>query len=385
MSKHEIRIVLTGGGTGGHIFPLISVAKELWEYAKNFGIPLKLYYVGPITGPFSPEPQLFLQNGIIVKKIHASSLKNSSVSDFLNLILGIVESLWHIFWIMPNVIFSKGGYGALPVIIARTLYRIPLFVHESDAIPGKVNLWSKKFASRIGVAFAKSMEYFPREKTGLVGNPIRQELIYKSQDKKSSLQSFGFTKERKTIFVIGGSQGAKALNDIILDTLPELLKKYQIIHQCGPKNFQDVNNEAKVTIENLPDAQDAFYKLYGFLDIDLLTLAYAASDLVISRAGAGLIFEIAALGKPSIIVPLPIASRDHQRENAYQYAASGGALVLEEDNLKPHILLSVIEKLISDDAKLKAMSEAARTFSKPDAAKIIAKELLILAGISIHS
>lgn len=379
--KRQIRIVLTGGGTGGHVFPLLAVAEELWNFARNVKLNFRLYYVGPLEGPFATEPQLFLEKGIIVKPIRAGSFSRSGIRGGFDLVVGVLQAFLHLFFVMPDVIFSKGGYGALPVVFSRKIYRIPLFIHESDAIPGKVNLMSRKAAVRIAVSFRKSLEYFPKEKTALVGNPVRRELLERGE-KAAALGFFGFDTSRKTLLILGGSQGAKALNDIVLDILPQLLERYHVIHQCGPRNFKEVRQEAGFVLRNAgKEDLEGFYKLYGFLDSKDVASAYTAADLVVSRAGAGQIFELAALGKPSILVPLGSASKDHQRENAYEYEESGGAVVLEETNLTQNLFFGEIEKLLKDEAKLKSMREAGKTFAKPDAARILAKELLLLCGV----
>jgi len=381
MFRREIRIVLTGGGTGGHVFPLLAVASELREYAQNFQIPLRMYYIGPLSGPFSAPAELFVEQGIEVREISAGSLTRSGIVGFFECIAGFFQGLWHLFFIMPDIVFSKGGYGALPVIMARCIYYIPLVIHESDAIPGTVNLKSARFASRIAISFAKSASYFPNEKTGLVGNPVRSSVVASGVDNVRAAHYFGFGADRKTILILGGSQGARVLNDAVLDVLPDLVKHYHVIHQCGLKNFAEVRQEAHMMLASIPEGVEEHYKLYGFLEKENLPMAYAAADLVVARAGAGLIFELAALGKPAILVPLASSSQDHQRENAYQYAASGAATVVEEENLKPHLFTATIAKLLNDSAKLAVMSEAARRFARPDAAQAIARELLVLCGI----
>jgi len=137
--KREIRIVLAGGGTGGHIFPLLAVAQELWQYARNNNLNFRLYYLGPLAGPFSPPKEIFLENGVIPKGIHSGSVARQGILGIFGIFVGFWQSLWHLFFIMPDIVFAKGGYGSLPVILARMVYFIPLFIHESDALPGRVN------------------------------------------------------------------------------------------------------------------------------------------------------------------------------------------------------------------------------------------------------
>ncbi|MBI2633687.1 MAG: UDP-N-acetylglucosamine--N-acetylmuramyl-(pentapeptide) pyrophosphoryl-undecaprenol N-acetylglucosamine transferase [Parcubacteria group bacterium] len=382
--NREIRIVLTGGGTGGHVFPLLAVAQELWEFARVRSLPLAVYYVGPLEGPFSPPRELFLQYGVIPRPIRAGSFGGEGIGGIFNVFLGVFQALLQVFLIMPDAIFSKGGYGALPVVLVRAIYRIPLFIHESDAVPGKVNLFARKAATRIAVSFPKSLSYFPQEKTAFVGNPVRKEFLTSTSDREEALKFFNLDPGLKTLLILGGSQGAKPLNEITLDVLPSILERYQVIHQCGLRNYNEVFQESKVVLKNLPEELRSRYKLFGFLNIQDLILAYRIADFVLARAGSGLIFEIAAMNKPSLLVPLAVSSRNHQRENAYAYGESGGAVIIEEENLKPHILLNEIEKLFLQPEKLAKMSQAAKTFAKLDAAKTIARELLLISGVNIN-
>jgi UDP-N-acetylglucosamine--N-acetylmuramyl-(pentapeptide) pyrophosphoryl-undecaprenol N-acetylglucosamine transferase len=371
-----MHIAFTGGGTGGHIFPILAVGEELRKIASSRGIPVRLWYIGPTRGPVDIDVSLFQSLGIEVREVAGSG------ATALRFIVGFFQSLWHLYFIMPDIIFSKGGYGAAPVIAAAIFYRIPFFIHESDAIPGKTNIFSARFAKRIAVSFNKAVEFFPKEKTAVVGNPIRS-IFFEPVEKEAAVRRLGLETGRKTILIIGGSQGAKNLNEITLDILPELVKKYQVIHQCGARNFGEVEKEAAFALGELKKEYGKWYKLYGFISTENLRDAYQASDLVISRAGAGSIFEIAAAGKPAILIPFKFAKQNHQRANAYAYAQTGAALVLEEENLTPHIFLHQIEKILGDTELQRSMTEAARSFARPDAARLIAEELLRSIGIAI--
>lgn len=369
---------MTGGGTGGHLFPLVATAAELRDIAAKLGLLLGIYYVGPMRGPFVIDETIFREKGIVSREIRAGN----GLAGMPALIAGIFQSLWHMYLIMPDVVFSKGGYGSLPVILASVFYRIPVLIHESDAVPGKVNEFASRFSQRVAVSFEKSLPFFPKEKTALVGNPVRKSLL-PLPERSAAVESLGLDPARKTILVLGGSQGSAAINELVLDMLPELLKEFQVIHQCGPKNFASVQAEAKVVLEKFGAAYEPYYKLYGFLLEHDLKDAYAASDIVISRAGSGQIFELALAGKPAILVPFRYASRGHQWENAYDYSRGGAALVLEEENLTPHLLLSELERLLADEHRLQGMAEAAAKFAKPDAALKVAQELLRLARVNL--
>jgi UDP-N-acetylglucosamine--N-acetylmuramyl-(pentapeptide) pyrophosphoryl-undecaprenol N-acetylglucosamine transferase len=384
---NKIRIVLTGGGTGGHIFPLIAVAEQLRELSRRLDQELELYYLGPMQGPFVLDPSTFGEINIQSIAIASESPNNIDsplfkVKSFFKIIWGTIQCLWHVWRIMPDVVFSKGGYGALPALLAGFLYRIPLVIHESDSSPGKINEFSKKMAARVAIAFEKSAAYFPVDKTALVGNPIRQSFFQAdSQDK--AYEYFHLNQSLPVIFIIGGSQGAKTLNDLILNVLPFLLEKYQVIHQCGSRHHEETVNESAIILANLDKDLKQRYCLYGLLGEEAMRYAYGISRLVVSRSGSGSIFEIAAKAKPAILVPLSTAARDHQRDNAYDYAQTGAAVVLEENNLKSRMLLETINLLMDNPAKLKQMSGAAKTFARPEAALTIARELMRLAGISV--
>jgi len=201
----------------------------------------------------------------------------------------------------------------------------------------------------------------------LTGNPIRQEIMLGS--KQEAVKIFNLHGNRAVIMVMGGSQGAQRINDKILDALPSLLQEYEIIHITGPKNFDQIAKESKITA---PAELLEFYHPLGFADEHTIANAYAAADLIISRAGAGSIFEIAAVKKPSILIPLPEAAQDHQKKNAYAYAQNGAALVIEENNFTNHLFLEKIHDLFTTPGALAAMAEAAAQFARPQAGEVIA-------------
>jgi len=274
---------------------------------------------------------------------------------------------------MPDVVFSKGGYGALPAVLGAIIFRIPLLIHESDAVPGKTNLWTARFAKRIGIAFAGAAEYFPKEKTALVGVPIRKRILGGNrEDAKESLDIFS---PLLTVGFLGASQGAQKLNEAVLGVLKELTEEFEVVHQTGEKNFDSTRDEAAVILES---SHKERYHPRGFLNESQMRDFYSACDLIVSRAGASSIYEIAAWAKPSILLPLSHAAQDHQRKNAYEYAATGAATVIEEANLTPHILLAEIKKILGNPERMKKMSLAAQTFASIDSAEIIAREILKL-------
>jgi UDP-N-acetylglucosamine--N-acetylmuramyl-(pentapeptide) pyrophosphoryl-undecaprenol N-acetylglucosamine transferase len=373
---NKLRILFTGGGTGGHIYPLIAVAEKIPP-------EIEVRYFGPA----SPLNREFETRGIKVSKIASSKWRRYfSLKNFIDIpkfIFSFFQALLKILWFMPDAVFSKGGPGALAVILAARFYRIPVFIHESDAVPGLTNLFSSRFAKRIFISFKTAAQYFQAEKTILTGNPIRAGILEEITNQETAKKTLGFNPAEPVILVIGGSQGAVKINNFILDNLGEILKTVQIIHQSGPANFLEVKKESDFLLQTLGDSFKKRYYLTSYLgEIKDLKEVFAAADLIVSRAGAGAIFEIAAFGKPAILIPFEEAASDHQRMNAYEYAdearlpdGQGAAVVLEENNFKPSIFISQVQKILGDAELKRKMSEAARKFSKPDAARKIAEEI----------
>lgn len=353
------------------MFPIIAVLREIKDIGDEERIlDTEFFYMGPKT---EGEEALDKEGAVI---IHISSGKMrryfslSNVSDFLKTAIGIVQAFWKIFLIMPDVVFSKGGYGSFPVLLAARVYRLPVIIHESDTVPGKVNRWAAKFAKRTAVSFEKTVEAFPPEKVAVTGNPIRKRLL--GGNLGEAREEFKVFSGKPVLFVIGGSQGSETLNNIVLSILKEVVSRYEVIHQTGTRNYEDVYGQARIILAEKMDD----YHPYPFLNEGELRSAYLLSSIVVSRAGASAIFEIAAWGKPAIMVPLKNSAQNHQRDNAYEYARTGAAVVIEEANLTPHLLLHEVDKVLSDKDKMKRMGEAAQRFSRLDGAKVIAAEIL---------
>ncbi len=370
-----MKILFTGGGTGGHIFPIIAIAREIRRIYSN-GEKLEFFYIGP-EDQFASI--LFSQEGIKVKKIMAGKIRRyfDLKSLFQNIIdllfkipIGFFQAFFYIFFLAPDLIFSKGGYGSIPAVLAGWILWVPIFLHESDATPGLSNRFLSKFALKVFVSFAKT-EYFPPKKMILTGNPIRKELLAGSKEEAKNL--FKLSYQKPIILILGGSQGAQRINDLILVILPDLLGNFEIIHQCGEKNLKEVKVEANVVI---PEELKNYYHLFPFLKETELAHAFAACDLIVSRAGSGSIFEILATGKPSILIPLPEAAQNHQLKNAYSYAETGATTVIEEENLKPFFFLERIKYLLSHPIELENMAKKSGEFAKPEAAREIAENIV---------
>lgn len=369
-----MKILFTGGGTGGHILPLVAVARELRKLAQD--AKLELFYMGPHD---NFNNLLLAQEGIEVRKVFAGKVRRyfgplailQNVLDvFIKIPFGFLQALFKLLFIGPDLVFSKGGYGALPTTLASWLLRIPLFLHESDSIPGKANQIASVFAVKIFTSFPHTQS-LSLKKTILVGNPIRKAILEGSKQEAKEL--FRLQGQKPLALMLGGSQGAQRINDAVLAILNQMIEDFEVIHQTGEKNFPQVSAEAKAVLK---PGNEKYYHAYPFLKEPELRHAFAAADIIVARAGSGSIFEIAALGKPSILVPLPGAAQNHQAQNSYEYQKSGACAVLEESNLTPHFFLEKMKYIVSNPKEMQVMSQAALAFAKPEAANTIAQYLL---------
>jgi len=370
-----MKILFTGSNSGGHFYPVIAVAQEVNKIIKEKKLLApRLYYMAP--DPYNKR--LLFENDIAFKKNPAGKMRRYfsilNFFDYFKTAFGIIKATIQVFFIFPDVIFSKGGYGSFPVVLAARLFKIPLVIHESDSVPGKVNKWSGDFADRIAISFPDAGKYFKKDKIAFTGNPIRRELYTLASE--GAAEFLKLEPDTPVILILGGSQGAKKINDLIVQALPELVEKYQVLHQTG----KDKLKEAEATAEVLLEKSDFKhrYRPFEYLNTLALRMAAGASDLIISRGGST-IFEIALWGVPSIIIPLSTAAEDHQRKNAFAYARSNAAIVIEEGNLTPHILIAEINRVLDDNEQIEKMKEGAKSFAHPNAAHIIAEELIRIA------
>jgi UDP-N-acetylglucosamine--N-acetylmuramyl-(pentapeptide) pyrophosphoryl-undecaprenol N-acetylglucosamine transferase len=372
----SFRIVFAGGGSGGHIYPLIAVAEASQKLWQDTGAraPLELYYVGP-----RDEYAAMLEShGIAVRSIVAGKLRRYfSLQNFLDVpkfFIGFVQALWRLYWLMPDVIFSKGGSGALPVVIAGWWYRIPIAIHESDALPGLSNLQSARFAKKICVSFEGAAAYFDPKKTVVTGTPVRADLLENRTTQEAAKDALGFSSSHPLLFIVGGSQGSRPLNLFVVENLKPITQMAQVLHQTGMANFAEAEKLSQAALMNAGYGNR--YRAISYLDDQTLRLALTAADVVLSRAGSG-IFELAAFGKPMILVPHPSAgSNDHQSANAQAFAANGGAVVIEETNLFGGIFITEFKRILDHADVREAMGRAAMSHVVPNAAERIAEEVL---------
>ncbi len=371
-----MKIIFTGGGTGGHFYPIIAVAGEIRNIVKEQRLlEPKFYYIAPT--PF--DKRALFENDIKFKKSPAGKMRRYfSIWNFIDYFKtgwGVIKTIFQIFTIYPDVVFSKGGYASFPTVIAAKFFRIPIIIHESDAVPGRANLWAGKFARKIAVSFPEAEKYFDKTKTAYTGNPVRKEVFTVAGG--GAHEYLKLEKDIPTILILGGSQGAKKINDTVMEALPKLIGKYQIIHQVGKKNLEDIKSTARIILEDTEFGHR--YKAFGFLNTLAMRMSAGAANLVISRGGASAIFEIAAWGLPSIIIPITDSNGDHQRKNSFSYARARAGIVMEEKNLTPNLLISEISRIISDKILQKNMRNGAQNFAKPNAARKIAEAIIATA------
>ncbi|KKU78417.1 MAG: UDP diphospho-muramoyl pentapeptide beta-N acetylglucosaminyl transferase [Parcubacteria group bacterium GW2011_GWA2_47_7] len=371
-----MRILFAGGGTGGHFYPIIAVAEAVNELTiKDHLLDIDLVYMSdaPFDSDMLKRTHISFVGIVAGKRRTYFSIQN--FIDPFKTIFGCILAVFKLFALYPDVVFGKGGYASFPTVFAAKLLRIPVVIHESDIVPGKVNRWIGSYAEKVAISYPEAAKYFPhQDRIAYTGQPIRKAIL--DMPPEDPIEALGLEPGVPVILVIGGSQGAGRINENIIDILPRLLEKCQIVHQTGEKNLDWMKQRAAAVLPNNPNANR--YHPFATLESTGLRLAAKAASLVISRAGSG-IFEIAIWQKPSILIPLPIARDDHQRENAYSYARTGACTVIEETNLKPELFFSVIDSIMSDKDVQQKMIDGSRMFTKPDAAEKIAQALLSIA------
>lgn len=374
-----MRILFTGGGTGGHFYPIISIAEELRSLAKEKKLfELELFYMSP--SPYN-EGVLF-EHGIEFRRNSAGKLRRSKtglnfIRNFFDLFKtgwGILTSIIQVYRLYPDVVFGKGGYASFPALLAARILRIPVVIHESDSMPGKVNLWAGKFAERIALSYKEAAKFFPPAKVAYTGQPVRREIA--TPITEGAREFLKLEDDIPVVLILGGSQGAKKINEVVIEGVKHMVEKIAVIHQTGPNNFAEVKATAEAVLFDSPHKDR--YKPYDYLNSLAMRMAAGIASVVISRAGSA-IFEIASWGVPGIIIPISEKVSHDQRSNAFAYARVGGCVVIEEDNLTPNILVSEVERLINDTATREKMKAAAKAFYKPNASRLVAEEILKIA------
>ncbi|MCR4430056.1 MAG: undecaprenyldiphospho-muramoylpentapeptide beta-N-acetylglucosaminyltransferase [Tepidanaerobacteraceae bacterium] len=360
--------VLAGGGTGGHIYPAIAIASGL----KRDFPDAEIIFVGTERGL---EKDLVPKAGFNLKKIRIKGfdrkLSMDTLSSIKELFLGSLDSMRILAQIKPDLVIGTGGYVAGPVIFFASMMGIPTIIHEQNVKPGFTNRFLSKFADKIVISFEDSKKYFPQNKVILAGNPVRAEIAMGNREE--ALKEYRLRSDAPVVLCFGGSQGAARLNEAMIQVIEEAVRnrKFQVILVTGQKHYDKYNQ----LLENkgIDASVSGYIKLKPYI-YDMKN-AYAASDLVIARAGAISISEITLCGKPSILIPYPKAADRHQDFNAHFLEKNKAAVVIADKDLTGRRLLEAIESIILDKKRLSAMAEASRKLAKPHALEIILDEM----------
>jgi len=353
--KRRLRLAITGGGTGGHLSPAVAVIDEI---RAREDLEAEILYLGSKNGIESTVIPLM---GIEYKQIPTGKLRRYlSLQNFLDIfrvIVGILKSLIHLSSFKPEVLFATGGYVSVPSVVAASLLKIPVVIHEQTGSLGLANRICARFADVIAISIPDTTNLPPHKKTVLTGNPVRKNVL--SGSKQNAARRFGFDLSLPTIYITGGAQGSHKINTIVGEALPQLLSMAQIIHQTGDSEHgkQDYEHLTRIAL-SLPQQLQQRYMLFRYIGNEIGDI-YAISDLVVGRAGAGTVNELTVLGKPSVLIPLPHSAGDEQRANAERLAQVGAAVVIEEAELSSNILVDTIRELVTTPDKLRHMSEAA--------------------------
>ncbi len=359
-----MKVLIAGGGTGGHVFPGIAVAEELKAHHPG----VEVLFIG---GQRGIESTAVPEAGFRLRTLSTAGFPRRQMwrwpgAALINL-WGLLQAFGILISERPKAVLGTGGYVSGPVSVAAKLLGIPLLLQEQNSIPGVTNRWLSRIADEVHLSFLEARTHFPRrDHLKVTGNPIRHYIL--EGDREPALREFKLQSGHPTLFIFGGSLGAKRLTIAAVDALRRLKGRVdvQCILQTGKDEYESV--KATVASEQLPAAVLPFVKK--------MHLAYAAADLVVCRAGAMTLAEIAVCGRPSILVPYPYAAHDHQRVNAQNLADRGAAVVIEDGELDGERLAKEIAHLLADKTALSRMSANARLFARPDAAARLANSLV---------
>jgi len=358
----QFRLVIAGGGTGGHLFPGIAVAREVKARLEHATILF-------VVGQKRMETDILSRSGFEATPIDIEGIKGRGWKKGLPVLMKLPKSLLQSVFIIrrfsPSFALGVGGYSAGPFCVAAKLMRIPTAIHEQNSYPGVTNRLLSKVVDRVFISFEESRSYFQKKAVMLTGNPVRRELFLIRANKPE-------TPDKLTVLVVGGSQGAQAINKIFVEALEILCgqgKKIEVIHQTGKGDYERV----------IGDYQTRGLKGEIAPFITDMGDAYSRADMVVSRAGATTIFELAALGKPSILIPFPYATNRHQEINAGALVRSGGAEMILQEDLTAEGMASVLIKYMDNRQALKRMGERAREIGKTDAAAVIVDQIIEMA------
>lgn len=381
-----LKILVTGGGSSGHISPALAIIQTIKELAAQPGCTWtpQFCYIG---GKQGLEKEQVEAVGIQFIGVETGKLRRyfsvQNFTDVLRIPVGLAQSLGAVRGFAPDVILSTGGYVSVPPVIAGWMSRVPIVIHEQTVQVGLANHITSRFATKIALSFESALSELPeklRHKAFVAGNPVRPAIFGGEADEAVRLCGFDESDGLPTIYVTGGSQGARILNRAVEAALAELLQVCRVVHQCGrqPAGSEQDFDRLAYSAAQLPDELKRRYYYTRFVGEEIKHI-FALTDLVVGRAGAGTVTELCTLGKPAIYVPLVPTGGDEQNRNARMCADVGAAVIIPQSELNGERLLQEVRTLIADSARLKAMGEAASTLVRPDAAKTMAKTVIALA------
>jgi len=359
------KVLIAAGGSGGHIFPAIALGRKL----KEIDARTDIMFVGSNK---ALDKRLFEKEGVTHALLSTNKLPYKPslglIAFFARLSCDIARSFAIMVRYKPDAVAGFGGYVSFPVILAAFILRVPSIVHEQNAVPGRANKVLFKLADKIAISFDRTRAFLPdaARKVLLTGNPIRTEIF--KDDRAGGIRKFGLMADKFTILVIGGSQGAHALNKTFIESISsmdaEVRLALQVIHITGVKDYEWALKEYEPT--------GIGHRVHSF--IDRIEEAYAASDLVVTRSGSSALFELAFLGKPMVLVPYPFAM-SHQIENAIAFSKNGAAVIVYEKELTTENFKDTLVSLVNDKKKLVDLGASARRLSAPDAAGALARAI----------
>lgn len=375
-----MRVLVSGGGTGGHIYPALAVAAQLQTLYQA-----EILFLGSDDGL---ETRLVPAAGLRLATIKAGKLRRyiswQTVTGVMRVPLGVVQAIEIVRRFRADVAFTSGGYVAVPTGLAAYLNHVPLLMHQQDVPPNLSNKQVAPLATRISVAFEDSLAYFPARKTRLLGNPVRQEILNIRQvNPLAARQQLGLAPDLPLLLVTGGSQGARHLNQVLCQALPDLLATSQVLHISGKELYGETEEHAHSVLAEVAGALRERYHLVPYLDAEM-PAALQAADLVLCRAGASTLSELATLSKPSLLVPLPPAiGRSPQEANASMFARRRAAVMIKNADLQPALLATQVNDMLRSPQTLASLMEAAGSLARPQATQALVEELRTIARINV--
>lgn len=370
-----MRILISGGGTGGHIYPALAVARELRERYHA-----ELLYLGDVNGL---ETSIVPGAGLPFAGITAGKLRRylslQTFTDLGRIPVGMRQAFEVVAHFRPHAVFTSGGYVSVPAGFAARRYGVPLVMHQQDVSPNLANRLLTPIATRISVSFPESLRHFPKRRTALAGNPVRDEVVRVAGKPSASFKSeFGFDPSSPVLLVTGGSQGARHINQAVAEALPQILPHCQVLHISGEYTYEETRRSAEPYFLERPEMRGR-YVLRAYLSTRMPE-ALAASDIVLCRSGAATLAELAILGRPSILVPLPPGfTGSPQAVNAAMFRQAGAAEVLLDRDLTVNSLIGMLFSLLENAPRRGLMASAARSLGQPHAAAALADSVATLA------